>query len=601
MSESLIFEGKKFISAKRAAEITGYATDYIGQLCRSGKIDSKLVGRNWYVLEESLKGHEEEMAKAAGARWRKVKRFAAPRTETVATTLKMAPVSKRVAVQVSALKKAVPVVVPTVTPTKKSAPLHFAYQEDNTALFPLVEKTNEVPFIDYYDFSLLELPFPEVQKKIKKIAEVPLRYTDQAIALMLSFLIVWTSVFGYTSGVGEAVVAKTIAYSVATIKNLPETVSNSFAVAGQVSVQTVAAVGDLTFQNVARAFNRKVDDVAYQVLCSISLYCEIPTSTLVLPKTNRVIVAANTTTTPTIINGTRTIVVSQPAQVIERTVERTVSGVSREEFDLTLSQLSNKLSSQINYLSSQLAGQANAPSGIYTVAAGGNRIPDSLSGTRITNPTISGGTYTNATVNGTLSGTFSGSISGDLTLGSTTIATLTLTQGTSTNFTVGSTLKLSSLLNCDTLDTDSDGNIICGVDGGGGSGAEVNWTYFNRSGVRVSTTSNQVLIGATATTTLAKLEVIGNQYVSGNLGIGTTTPFTTLSVAGSGYFDRNLTATNITATGTLTVLDTGTSTFQGGIAAATLGITGSMDLHGATMMIKIFQYIIWPLATNNLK
>src|SRR3989344_5795304 len=54
MEESLIFEGKKFISSKRASEITGYAKDYIGQLCRAGRIEARLVGRNWYVEEESI-------------------------------------------------------------------------------------------------------------------------------------------------------------------------------------------------------------------------------------------------------------------------------------------------------------------------------------------------------------------------------------------------------------------------------------------------------------------------------------------------------------------------------------------------------------------
>jgi len=31
-------DGKKFISLKRASEVTGYTNDYVGQLCRSEKI-----------------------------------------------------------------------------------------------------------------------------------------------------------------------------------------------------------------------------------------------------------------------------------------------------------------------------------------------------------------------------------------------------------------------------------------------------------------------------------------------------------------------------------------------------------------------------------
>ena len=67
---------------------------------------------------------------------------------------------------------------------------------------------------------------------------------------------------------------------------------------------------------------------------------------------------------------------------------------------------------------------------------------------------------------------------------------------------------------------------------GGGGGADGNWTFFNGSGIRLSTTTNQVLVGASATTTLQALEVIGGGYFSTNLGIGTTTPGQRLSVAG---------------------------------------------------------------------
>ena len=55
--DELTIGDKIYISSKRAAEITGYAKDYIGQLCREGRVNARLVGRNWYVLEESLRNH----------------------------------------------------------------------------------------------------------------------------------------------------------------------------------------------------------------------------------------------------------------------------------------------------------------------------------------------------------------------------------------------------------------------------------------------------------------------------------------------------------------------------------------------------------------
>ena len=64
VSESLIIEGKQYISARRAAEIAAYSNDYVGQLCRSGKLACRMVGRFWYVDEKSLRKHQAESFKA---------------------------------------------------------------------------------------------------------------------------------------------------------------------------------------------------------------------------------------------------------------------------------------------------------------------------------------------------------------------------------------------------------------------------------------------------------------------------------------------------------------------------------------------------------
>src|SRR3989344_7596767 len=49
MELDIFSSGKEYISASRAAQKSGYASDYIGQLCRSGKIAGKLIGRTWYL------------------------------------------------------------------------------------------------------------------------------------------------------------------------------------------------------------------------------------------------------------------------------------------------------------------------------------------------------------------------------------------------------------------------------------------------------------------------------------------------------------------------------------------------------------------------
>ncbi len=55
--DQLTIGDKIYISSKRAAETTGYAKDYVGQLCREGRVEARLVGRSWYVLETAIKDH----------------------------------------------------------------------------------------------------------------------------------------------------------------------------------------------------------------------------------------------------------------------------------------------------------------------------------------------------------------------------------------------------------------------------------------------------------------------------------------------------------------------------------------------------------------
>jgi len=56
--KELTLNGRTYLTTKRAAEITGYTTDYVGQLARQEKVDAQLVGRNWYIGEDSIKKHK---------------------------------------------------------------------------------------------------------------------------------------------------------------------------------------------------------------------------------------------------------------------------------------------------------------------------------------------------------------------------------------------------------------------------------------------------------------------------------------------------------------------------------------------------------------
>ncbi len=54
MDEALIIKEKKYISSKRASELTGYTSDYIGQLAKKGKIAYENIGRTTYVVEDEI-------------------------------------------------------------------------------------------------------------------------------------------------------------------------------------------------------------------------------------------------------------------------------------------------------------------------------------------------------------------------------------------------------------------------------------------------------------------------------------------------------------------------------------------------------------------
>lgn len=58
MESSISFDGKDYVSAQRAADITGYHPDYVGQLARTGKVISRQVGTRWFVDREGIVEHK---------------------------------------------------------------------------------------------------------------------------------------------------------------------------------------------------------------------------------------------------------------------------------------------------------------------------------------------------------------------------------------------------------------------------------------------------------------------------------------------------------------------------------------------------------------
>lgn len=54
------FDGREYVSAAKAAGITGYHQDYVGQLAREGIVLSRQIGTRWYVDREALMRHKKQ-------------------------------------------------------------------------------------------------------------------------------------------------------------------------------------------------------------------------------------------------------------------------------------------------------------------------------------------------------------------------------------------------------------------------------------------------------------------------------------------------------------------------------------------------------------
>ncbi|MFM2381735.1 MAG: hypothetical protein RLZZ76_502 [Candidatus Parcubacteria bacterium] len=63
----LVLEGKNYVKSSVIARELGYTSDYVGQLCRSGKVDAKLFGKTWYVEKSSIDGHKRTRYRSSKA------------------------------------------------------------------------------------------------------------------------------------------------------------------------------------------------------------------------------------------------------------------------------------------------------------------------------------------------------------------------------------------------------------------------------------------------------------------------------------------------------------------------------------------------------
>lgn len=66
--KTIEIKGKVYTKASDVANELGYTSDYIGQLCRGGKVDAELVGRTWYVDTTSIAEHKSTRYRSSVAK-----------------------------------------------------------------------------------------------------------------------------------------------------------------------------------------------------------------------------------------------------------------------------------------------------------------------------------------------------------------------------------------------------------------------------------------------------------------------------------------------------------------------------------------------------
>lgn len=123
--EVLELDGKRYLKAAAAARELGYTSDYVGQLCRSGKIDAHLVGRSWYVNEESIRSHKAGTHRSTQAKTKEALK------EEIQERAKERHVAVKAAEAVSSAKHNF---------YAKLTPKKVKYDEDRSELIPILSE-----------------------------------------------------------------------------------------------------------------------------------------------------------------------------------------------------------------------------------------------------------------------------------------------------------------------------------------------------------------------------------------------------------------------------------------------------------------------------
>ncbi|MBM3272650.1 helix-turn-helix domain-containing protein, partial [Candidatus Kaiserbacteria bacterium] len=549
MEEQIFFDGSRYISANEAAFVYGLTRDYIGKLCREGKIRGKRVASRWYVSEESV------VTFLLAQQCEKSKR----RTEL--SELRMHEYRALQKQDTHSVSPIQPTIIPAASPAFASA-VSFVVPENKEA--------------GSVASQIAHLPTGVSDVVMQHAAHMPTHavvpLTDilhRAAALFLVFVMVFGTYAAVRSESTRAVMAslRSGAGAVFSAALAPQEGADKVAISGQEYLAAAIVSSDSLFggvlsfvRSVATNVLRSTDPVAF----SSSLFNRL----VLQPPADSDGISAQTAPpqgnawgTPVSKRAPSAVVQNITNPVIERIVETqrvvTGGGVTFAFLDQRLQELDNKLSSQMHSLSyaNNRAPDNSTIQSNSTMISQTNTIHQ-LTGTRLYNPIITGasiegsasltslGVSGNATISGdlTVTGSITGGSSGSVTsitagsglLGGTinasgtiaidyasggiwTAASTTFTNHLSLNTASSSLLTISSLwlagASTGCAEFDANGKLTstgvnCGSGGGGASGGGWNAVGDAVNGrVTLATSTYLVAVGAT-TSPYAKLSVL---------------------------------------------------------------------------------------------
>lgn len=129
-------DGIEYLKASVAAKQFGYTSDYVGQLCRGGKVRARLIGRAWFVDPSSIEEYQQ-------GKYQDSEDSDEPsRTNDTARKTK----TSRRSVKVRISNKAVTSLhTQKLAQVRNSRTLHVNYEPDESELFPTLRVRESSP------------------------------------------------------------------------------------------------------------------------------------------------------------------------------------------------------------------------------------------------------------------------------------------------------------------------------------------------------------------------------------------------------------------------------------------------------------------------